>query len=511
MSAGGQRLLGQTLAAGATGCSRRSFVTSSSTGAPAGAAAPGVSGDVAGVLAGIEAVVSGDAVTPKDIADAAMSLTFLKAKGDRRLWGKVFQAASSSAGSFDAPALASFLWAVNTANVGHFKTLYDLAGPAAKVLAHATPAQQALIIEALGKAGVNDPDLYKTVAAGVGKASYSAGEVSKLLAGAAAAGVAEPALVKAAGGVLTAKAADASAKDLAQAVWAYAKLGRSDPAVLDALSKALSVKLGTADATAQDAVAALWGFANLNHKPDTQTLAKASNLIKSGAGELSVEAAVWATWSMALLQQFDKDVLTSLFSGIGKAVSSAPDSLTPKVLAALFEAQTLTLDRMGAQGPKLPDQVYHYSQDMYRLVLEASRNKSGSGSGFRNEVATAAAKALGARYKPEIATEAAKMSGGSTPDGLPIELQATLDDKTKFALVTAEGLSAGHVESARRILDSRGFKVAAVDRAVFEAQPDDKAKAKYILSALKAAAPGAASKLNALEKKLDTPFDPYAE
>ena len=70
------------------------------------------------------------------------------------------------------------------------------------------------------------------------------------------------------------------------------------------------------------------------------------------------------------------------------------------------------------------------------------------------------------------------MSGGSTPDGLPIELQATLEDKTKFALVTAEGLSAGHVESARRILDARGFKVAAVDRAVFEAQPDDKAKAK---------------------------------
>ena len=63
---------------------RRSFVTSSSIAAPAAAAAPGMSGDVAGVLAGIEAVVSGDAVTPKDIADAAMSLTLLKAKGDRR-------------------------------------------------------------------------------------------------------------------------------------------------------------------------------------------------------------------------------------------------------------------------------------------------------------------------------------------------------------------------------------------------------------------------------------------
>ena len=69
------------------------------------------------------------------------------------------------------------------------------------------------------------------------------------------------------------------------------------------------------------------------------------------------KAYIFQLFSVCPCLQFDKDVLTSLFSAIGKAVTSAPDSLTPKVLAALFEAQTLTLDRMGAQGPKLPDQV----------------------------------------------------------------------------------------------------------------------------------------------------------
>jgi hypothetical protein len=34
------------------------------------------------------------------------------------------------------------------------------------------------------------------------------------------------------------------------------------------------------------------------------------------------------------------------------------------------------------------------------------------------------------------------------------------------------------VESANKILDARGYKAVAIDRAVFEAQPDDKAKAK---------------------------------
>jgi hypothetical protein len=88
--------------------------------------------------------------------------------------------------------------------------------------------QQAIILEALGKAGVNDPDIFKAAAAAVSKsaASYSASDLAKMLWGAAAAGVAEPGLIKAAGAGLAAKAGEASAKSLAQAAWAYAKLGK---------------------------------------------------------------------------------------------------------------------------------------------------------------------------------------------------------------------------------------------------------------------------------------------
>jgi hypothetical protein len=45
--------------------------------------------------------------------------------------------------------------------VGHFKTLYEMAGPAAKLLPSLSPAQLATVVEALGAAGVNDTELLK--------------------------------------------------------------------------------------------------------------------------------------------------------------------------------------------------------------------------------------------------------------------------------------------------------------------------------------------------------------
>lgn len=57
------------------------------------------------------------------------------------------------------------------------------------------------------------------------------------------------------------------------------------------------------------------------------------------------------------LPQFDKETLSALFASIGKAVAAAPDAVPIKVLGALCEAQALTLDRMGGQAPRLPDQV----------------------------------------------------------------------------------------------------------------------------------------------------------
>jgi hypothetical protein len=43
-----------------------------------------VEGDLAGVLREIDAAVSAEGAGPKDVADAAMSLAYLQARGDRR-------------------------------------------------------------------------------------------------------------------------------------------------------------------------------------------------------------------------------------------------------------------------------------------------------------------------------------------------------------------------------------------------------------------------------------------
>jgi hypothetical protein len=60
-----------------------------------------------------------------------------------RLWGKIFEKAGKLKGSFDAASLTAFLWAASAANVGHFKTLFDLAGSAQKLLGSFTPGARA--------------------------------------------------------------------------------------------------------------------------------------------------------------------------------------------------------------------------------------------------------------------------------------------------------------------------------------------------------------------------------
>jgi hypothetical protein len=78
-----------------------------------------------------------------------------------RVWGKVFERAAATKADFDAASLTAFLWAAHTAGVGHFKTLYELAGPAAKLLPSLSAGQLATVVEALGAAGVDDLDLFK--------------------------------------------------------------------------------------------------------------------------------------------------------------------------------------------------------------------------------------------------------------------------------------------------------------------------------------------------------------
>lgn len=59
------------------------------------------------------------------------------------------------------------------------------------------------------------------------------------------------------------------------------------------------------------------------------------------------------------------------------------------------------------------------------------------------------------------------------------------------------------------LLEAAGFKVVQVPFIEFASLKDSKAKAEYILAAVKAAVPGA--KVDALSKKLAEPFNAYAE
>jgi hypothetical protein len=59
----------------------------------------------------------------------------------------------------------------------------------------------------------------------------------------------------------------------------------------------------------------------------------------------------------ACYSQADKDLYASLFNAVGAAVTSAPDCVPVPLLACLAEAQLLVADKLGAQAPKLPEQV----------------------------------------------------------------------------------------------------------------------------------------------------------
>eukprot|EP00879_Flechtneria_rotunda_P001647 GHRR01001807.1.p1 GENE.GHRR01001807.1~~GHRR01001807.1.p1 ORF type:complete len:551 (+),score=256.25 GHRR01001807.1:137-1789(+) len=488
--------------------------------APAAAAAQSqVHGNVAAVLSEVDAIISREDAGPKIVADAAMALAYLQARSDRRLWGKIFERAAANKGSFDPASLTSFLWAATTAGVGHFKTTFELSGSAVKLLGSFNTAQLATVVEALGTAGVNDVELMQAVSSRVASkpGDFTASQLAKILYGFAAAGNHDVALMKAALGALAGKAgADASARDLAQVVWALAKLGRADNNTLGSLSKALSAKLGAGEA-AQDVVAAVWGFAQLNHKPDAGLLTKAAAAIKGAAADLSTEQQIQAAWSLALLGQGDKDLYSSLFGVLGSAIAAAPDSASIPLLAKLAEAQMLVADKLGGQAPKLPEQVQRYAWSMHGIVTGAANKKANASSAaFKSEVAEATARATGARYKPEITAAVSKLAK-ITHDGLPVEI--ALDDlKVAVLPVEADALSTssaraplGPLAAKMELLRARGYAPALVPAPGFNAQPDATAKAQFVLSAIRAAAPGVSSQLNALEKKLKERFDPYAE
>jgi len=51
--------------------------------------------------------------------------------------------------------------------VGHFKTLFELSGPAASMLKTLTPTQLSIVVEALGKAGTKDLEFFGLVSSQV--------------------------------------------------------------------------------------------------------------------------------------------------------------------------------------------------------------------------------------------------------------------------------------------------------------------------------------------------------
>ena len=60
------------------------------------------------------------------------------------------------------------------AGVGHFKTLFELSGPAASMMKTLTPTQLSIVVESLGKAGAKDLVFFGLVSSQVGGTSTPA-------------------------------------------------------------------------------------------------------------------------------------------------------------------------------------------------------------------------------------------------------------------------------------------------------------------------------------------------
>lgn len=82
--------------------------------------------------------------------------------------------------------------------------------------------------------------------------------------------------------------------------------------------------------------------------PWLQSLAAA---LKAAAPQLTPAHAIDAAWALGVLGASDKDAVSALFNVAASAISSAPDSLAPAQVAALYEAAALSPEA------KLPEQV----------------------------------------------------------------------------------------------------------------------------------------------------------
>mmetsp|Transcript_7149 Transcript_7149/g.12323 ORF Transcript_7149/g.12323 Transcript_7149/m.12323 type:complete len:533 (+) Transcript_7149:71-1669(+) len=481
----------------------------SSSAAPQAQARVAVEGDLEGVLQEIDRVVSSESAGAKEVADAAVALAYLQAKGNRRLWGKVFEKAGAVGPTFDAASLTSFAWAASTAGVGHFKTVFELSGAAGRVLPSLSPSQLSHVVEALGSAGAADAELFSKIAAQVAAdvGSFKPADLARLLWGFGAAGVDNAKFVAAVSKALTEKASELGGREVAQAVWGLAKLKRADKATLDALVKAAKGKLDSG----VDAAGLAWALGYLGYKPDAETAKGLSAALTAGVAHLTPAHAVDAAWGLGVMGVADKEVSTALFGLVSAALEAAPDALDPYQAAALFEAAA-------ASSVKLPEQVVAYAAKMHALVAEGAKAKrSARLVAFKADLAEGVARSMGARYRPEVAT-AIQGFAATTADGVALDISVSLDAQNKVAVeavancgLTSAGTPLGPALSRAKLLEARGYKVVLVSQVEWAALDTPQAKAKAVLAKVRAAVPSASSKLSDLQKQLDAPFDPYTQ
>ncbi|GFH16104.1 uncharacterized protein HaLaN_12463, partial [Haematococcus lacustris] len=440
-----------------------------------------VEGDAETLLRELDSIITSDSVGAKEVSDAAVALAYLQAKGNRRLWGKIFEKVAAVKAEMDASSLANFLWAATTAGVTHFKTVAELSGPAAALLPKMSPAQVSLVVEALGAAGAKDLDFLGKVASLVASnpAAFSSAQLARVLWGFAAAGVDDAQLG------LAAKAAELSGREVAQVVWAMARLRRADKATLDTIVRSAKGKVDNV----VDAAGLAWGLGFLGYK-DAATGQALGSVLKAGAGQLTPAHAVDAAWGLGLVGGADKAAVDSLFGVVAKALAASADCLDPYQLASLFEASALT------PGAKLPDAVSAFAAKGHALVEEGGKAKSSATlAAFKAQVADATARALGARYRPEVAAAVASFPQAAA-DGVMVDIGVSLDANTKLAIeavgphyLSSAATPLGPALSRAKLLESRGFLPVHITFAEFAGAQDDKAKAKLVLAKIKAAVP----------------------
>ncbi|KAG2483611.1 hypothetical protein HYH03_017553 [Edaphochlamys debaryana] len=461
-------------------------------------AAIAVSGDAAGVISAVDAVVSHDSSAgAKDVSDAAVSLAYLGARGNRRVWGKVLEKAASLGAGLDGPSLANLTWALSAANVEHGRTVAELSGPLAAALKTLTPAQISYAVEAIGGSGSADVELFSAVAdmAEARAADFRAADLARLLWGFGAAGVQDNKLVKAASAGLVAKAAELGGREAAQALWGLAALKRvPDAALSAALAKGLKAGL---EAPA-DAAGAAWALATLAVKADAGAVKALADKAKAGAADLSAAQAVQGGWGLAMLG--DKDGAAALLGAAAAAVQKNPAALSPSGLALLHAGAV-------ASGAALPAPVGDFAAKGFGLASEHARHTRGSvAAAFHTELAEAVAYAIGARNRPDTEAKVASFVAAA-PDGSTLDLVVPVDGATKLAVLGVEkellatsGAVLGGSLAAARVREAQGYKVALVPASEWPAGAPVKQRAAAALAAIKKAVPALGSmadKLNA--------------